>query len=138
MANLSTRNNDLRTFGGDLFDNFFTNVFGNGQFNVDIEEKDNKYEVKADLPGFEKKDLKVQYDDGVLTIEANREDTLEDKDEAGNFLRKERSTSSYQRQFLLKNVDEEKIQAAFKDGVLSLELPKSETEDDRHKQIEIN
>ncbi|MDN6639469.1 MAG: Hsp20/alpha crystallin family protein [Tetragenococcus sp.] len=137
MANLMSRNNDLMDMRDDFFDNFFSNFMGNGNFQVDIKEKDNSYEVTADLPGFDKSDLNVTYDDDVLTIEANRNDVTEDKDEEGNFLRRERNSHSFRRQFMLKGIDEENIDASFKDGVLNLSLPKAPGEDEDKKKIDI-
>ncbi|AYW47561.1 type III effector protein [Tetragenococcus osmophilus] len=137
MANLMSRNNDLMDMRDGFFDNFFSNFMGNDNFQVDIKEKDNSYEVTADLPGFDKSDLNVTYDDDVLTIEATRNDVTEDKDEEGNFIRRERNSSSYRRQFMLKGIDEDKIDASFKDGVLSLELPKAPGQDEDKKKIDI-
>lgn len=137
MANLISRNNDLMDMRDGFFDNFFSNFMGNDNFQVDIKEKDNSYEVTADLPGFDKSDLNVTYDDGVLTIEATRNEVTEDKDEEGNFLRRERNSSSYRRQFMLKGIDDEKIDASFKDGVLNLNLPKAPGEDEDKKKIDI-
>ncbi|GCF95126.1 heat-shock protein [Enterococcus florum] len=138
MANLIPRNNDLMSMGGDFFDSFFSNFMGSDRFNVDIKETDKTYEVKADLPGFSKEDLTVDYQDGVLTIDAKRNNVVEDKDEEGNFLRRERSSKSFRRQFMLKNIDENTIQASFRDGVLSLELTKMRPTDNDRKRIEIN
>ncbi|MCO8298800.1 Hsp20/alpha crystallin family protein [Tetragenococcus halophilus] len=137
MANLMSRNNDLMNMRDDFFDNFFSNFMGNDNFQVDIKEKDNNYEVTADLPGFDKSDLNVTYDDDILTIEASRNDVSEDKDEEGNFLRRERSSSSFRRQFMLKGIDEDKIDASFKNGVLNLELPKAPGKDEDKKKIDI-
>lgn len=137
MANLMSRNNDLMDMRDGFFDNFFSNFMGNDNFQVDIKEKDNSYEVTADLPGFDKSDLNVTYDDGVLTIEATRNDVTEDKDEEGNFLRRERNSRSYRRQFMLKGINEDKIDASFKDGVLNLDLPKAPGEDEDKKKIDI-
>ncbi|MEK0151916.1 Hsp20 family protein [Tetragenococcus halophilus] len=137
MANLMSRNNDLMNMRDDFFDNFFSNFMGNDNFQVDIKEKDNSYEVTADLPGFDKSDLNVTYDDDILTIEASRNDVSEDKDEEGNFLRRERSSSSFRRQFMLKGIDEDKIDASFKDGVLNLGLPKAPGKDEDKKKIDI-
>lgn len=72
-----------------------------------------------------------------LTIEASRNDVSEDKDEEGNFLRRERSSSSFRCQFMLKGIDEDKIDASFKDGVLNLELPKAPGKDEDKKKIDI-
>lgn len=138
MANLIPKSNDLMSMGNDFFDQFFSGFVGSNEFNVDIKEMPNSYDVKADLPGFEKEDLTVDYQEGLLTIQANRNNTIEDKDEKGNFIRRERSSRSYRRQFMLKDIDEEKIRAEFKNGVLHLDLPKIDAADSSRKRITIN
>ncbi|WP_265458641.1 Hsp20/alpha crystallin family protein [Enterococcus sp. HY326] len=138
MANLTTRNNNWMSMGDNFFDNFFPSNFRANEFKVDIKETETAYEVKADLPGFDKENLNVVYDDNILTIDAKRDNTVEDKDEDGNFLRRERSSQSFRRQFMLKGIDEDKITANFKDGVLHLELAKAATNDKDRKRIEIN
>lgn len=137
MANLITKNSDLMS-GNRFFDDFFSNLMQHDNFNVDVKDNDDNYEIKADLPGFAKENLKVNYDRDVLTIEAYREDKVEDKDEAGNYIRRERSSSSYKRQFVLKQIDESKINAKFEDGVLQLTLPKTAESNEVKKYIEIN
>ncbi|MGM0215542.1 Hsp20/alpha crystallin family protein [Enterococcus sp. AZ109] len=138
MANLIPRSNDLMSMGSDFFDQFLSGFMGSNEFNVDIKETSEAYDVKADLPGFEKEDLTVDYQEGLLTIQANRNNIIEDKDEGGNFIRRERSSRSYCRQFMLKDINEDRIKAEFKNGVLHLELPKVEATDSNRKRITIN
>jgi HSP20 family protein len=92
---------------------------------VDISETDGEYQIKAEIPDVKKEDVKVTLEDGVLTIQGERK---KEKEEYGKkYHRIERSYGSFVRSFSLPDViDEEKVKADFKDGVLSLHLPKSE------------
>ncbi|EPH98507.1 MULTISPECIES: Hsp20/alpha crystallin family protein [unclassified Enterococcus] len=133
MANLVPKD----ASGEELFGRLINNFWQDSQLNVDIKEFDDRYEVKADLPGFKKEEIHVEYDRDILLISAKHEKTDETKDENGRYLRRERSTSSYQRQFTIKNVNEDKISASFNDGVLQLDLPKTEPGKEMRKKIEV-
>jgi HSP20 family protein len=92
---------------------------------VDISETDGEYQIKAEIPDVKKEDVKVTVEDGVLTIQGERKHEKEEKGK--KFHRIERSYGSFVRTFSLPDViDEEKVKAEFKDGVLNLYLPKSE------------
>jgi HSP20 family protein len=92
---------------------------------IDILEHDENYEVLANLPGFSKKDIKLSLDGNELTIEAQRKEEKEDKQP--NYYRCERYSGSYRRTVTLnEQCNVEKITASFKDGVLSLIIPKIE------------
>ena len=92
---------------------------------VDISETDGEYQIKAEIPDVKKEDVKVTVEDGVLTIQGERKQEKEEKGK--RYHRIERSYGSFVRSFSLPDViDEEKVKAEFKDGVLSLHLPKSE------------
>lgn len=138
MNNLFPSRRDLmnvnRGLFGDTFDNFFT---PDSDFNVDIRENDDAYKVEADLPGLSKEDIKLDYTDNVLSIRAHQEMETEEKDTESNYIRRERSSRSYSRQFLLENVDAEAIKANFENGVLTLDLPKKEKDESETKRIEI-
>jgi len=124
-----------------LFDNFFpSRLQSDKNFfipKVDIHEKEDSYEILADLPGVKKEDINVSLQNGVLSIEAsmNREDTEEKE---GKVIRKERHSGSFMRSFNIgSNVQQEDINANFENGVLTLIAPKlGETSSD-HKKIEI-
>ncbi|MBO1307780.1 Hsp20 family protein [Enterococcus sp. 669A] len=108
------------------------------KLNVDVQEFPDHYEVKADLPGFEKDEITVEYDSEILIIAAEHTEQKEEKEETtGRYLRKERSTTALRRQFVVKNVDDEKIAATFENGVLSLNLPKVEADQSTRKKIDI-
>ena len=92
---------------------------------VDISETEGEYQIKAEIPDVKKEDVKVTLEDGVLTIQGERKHEKEEKGK--KFHRIERSYGSFVRTFSLPDViDEEKVKADFKDGVLNLHLPKSE------------
>ena len=92
---------------------------------VDISETDEEYQIKAEIPDVKKEDVKVTVEDGVLTIQGERKQEKEEKGK--KYHRVERSYGSFVRSFTLPDlVDEEKVKAEFKDGVLKLQLPKSE------------
>lgn len=92
---------------------------------VDIYEDDNSFVFEADLPGFNKEDLKIDISNNVLTISGNRK--LEREESKDKYLRVERSYGSFARRFTLPNtVDSEKVDAKYKNGVLTLRLPKKE------------
>jgi len=92
---------------------------------VDIAETETEYQIKAELPEVRKEDVKVTVEDGVLTIQGERRHEAEEKGK--KFHRVERSYGSFVRSFTLPDhVDDAKVKAEYKDGVLHLHLPKSE------------
>jgi HSP20 family protein len=92
---------------------------------VDVSETDGEYQIKAEIPDVKKEDVKVTLEDGVLTIQGQRKQEKEDK--GTKYHRVERAYGSFVRSFTLPDlVDEQKVNAEFKDGVLNLQLPKSE------------
>jgi HSP20 family protein len=94
---------------------------------VDLYEKDDHFIIKAELPGINKEDIKVDLKDRVLTLSGERSYNNEVKEE--NYYRRERSFGKFQRAFTLPaDVDAEKIKAEFKDGVLQIEVPKPENQ----------
>lgn len=104
---------------------------------VDIKEKDDHYEITAELPGVKKEDLHVTLNEGVLTIEAEaRQEEKEEKE--GRIIRQERRFGKFLRSFNLgDNVREEDIAAEFNDGILTLRAPKSEPKVPAQRRIEV-
>src|SRR5712671_1684780 len=102
---------------------------------VDIFETEGEIVVKAELPGMDRKDITLHLENNVLTLKGERRFEKEAKDE--NYHRIERSYGGFSRTFSIPaTVDEEKIRADYKDGVLKIALPKKEQA--RGKQIPIS
>jgi len=127
----------------DLFDDFFDDGFFPKQernlMRTDIREKKDKYIIDIDLPGFDKKNIKLSLDNGYLNVSAkvNRE---ENSDEEEKFVRRERFFGECSRSFYVgDDIKEEDINAEFKDGTLKVFIPKKELENKAKevKQIEI-
>lgn len=101
---------------------------------VDIYEDDQEFVVKAELPGLESKDVDVQIQENVLTLKGERR--LEREIDKERYHRLERSYGTFQRSFTLPNiVEQEKVKAKFKDGVLEIRIPKEERV--KPKQIKV-
>jgi len=126
------RRDDFMDFT-DMLDDFFNAPFRSlrhDTFKIDVEEKDNTYLIKADLPGVKKDELKVSYDDQTLAIEVHRDEKKEDEDKEKNYLHRERRVSSMRRAIHLPDVDPQKVKAKLEDGVLNITAEKSEVQDE--------
>ena len=106
------------------------NVFGKRSANVmktDVRETKDGYDVFVDLPGFKKEDVQLDLQDGYLTIRAQRNENLDEKDSEGRYIRQERATGSCARSFYVgKTLEPTDISAKFENGILELHLPKAE------------
>lgn len=106
---------------------------------TDIKEKKDKYLIDIELPGYQKENIKVDVEDGYLTIHAEINSNNEEKQD-GKFIRKERYVGSCSRSFYVgTEVKSEDIEASFKDGMLKIEIPKKDEEKEipEKKYIEI-
>jgi HSP20 family molecular chaperone IbpA len=125
-------------FTNDFMDDFFgvprVTGFGSRMDNdfsrmmtTDVKETENDYQVHMNLPGFAKEDIKAELNDGYLTIKAETNQNNDEQDDDGKYIRRERYTGSCSRSFYVGDaVTQDDIHAAFKDGVLSLSIPKKE------------
>jgi HSP20 family protein len=108
------------------FDRLFDGIFDDRAANVpaaDVRETETGWHMEVDLPGLTEKDVEVKLDNNLLTIASRKEQKQEEK--KNGYLLRERRTSSFCRSFVLPDeVDREKIEAAFANGVLSLSFPK--------------
>ena len=106
------------------------NMFGKRAANVmktDVRENADSYDVFVDLPGFKKEDVKLDLENGYLTIAAQRNEELDEKDNDGRYIRRERATGSCARSFYVgKELEPSDIAAKFENGILSLHLPKAD------------
>ena len=104
---------------------------------VNVYEYDDKVGVVAEIPGLDKKDLSIDVEEGVLTIAGNKHGLFDD--EGAKVIRRELKQSSFKRQFELGELlDGEKIKASFKDGLLSIEIPKVEPEKPKKTSVKIS
>ena len=103
---------------------------------LDMSETENRLEIVADLPGLEKKDISVSLEDNLLTIKGERKEEREQKDKHYHTIER-RSGSFYRAVRLPAEVEKDKVEALFKDGVLTLRLPKSKESKPKAAQIEI-
>ena len=93
---------------------------------TDIKEKTDKYLIGIELPGYQKENIKIDVEDGYLTVHAEINSDNEEKEE-GKFVRRERYVGSCSRSFYVGNeVKSEDIKASFKNGILKIEVPKKE------------
>jgi len=113
-------------FGRDLMGNFFENQTGINMPAVNIIEGNEDFKIEVAAPGLNKKDFKIDIDRNVLTVSSEKKEEKKEKDE-DKFMRREFSYSSFSRSFTLPDtVDEDKVSANHKDGVLTVTIPKKE------------
>ena len=125
-----------------LLGNFFNDNLMTGDYagyvpSVNIMENEMSYSIEISAPGFEKNDFKVRIEDGVLTVSG--EHKMEKNEENKNFVRKEFNYGSFSRSFnMVDLIDEEKVDAKYENGILKLELPKSEKAKANVREIKIS
>ena len=103
---------------------------------VDVVESEKAYEITADLPGMDEKNIEVKITDGVMTIKGEKQEEKEEKKK--DYYLQERSFGSFQRSFELPDtVDPDKIEASFKKGVLTVTIPKKAEAQKPAKKIEV-
>jgi len=126
-----TAKNDFMTLRT-LLDNFFNNFEEDDRNRdnirlpeVDLVENDKNYTIKANIPGIKKENIKISINNNELVLEAKQEEKKEEKN--GSLYKCERYSGSYKRVFsLTKMCDADKIEADYKDGVLTIQIPKKE------------
>lgn len=128
-------------FGIDrFFDEFFRDPFfarvssWTSPIRADVKETDNEYIVEAEMPGVRKEDIIIDLNNDVLTLGVDvKQERNEDED---GYIYRERRSGSFRRSFTVPNIDNEKVKASYKDGLLTVVLPKAEP-DRRARKIEI-
>ena len=125
--------------------NFFEPFFGRFEFSdqpaasnwapaVDVAEENDKLLVRVEVPGMKQEDLKIHYEDGLLTVTGERQF---ERNDARSYHRIERAYGSFQRTFSLpRGIEATKIAANYVNGILEIEIPK--LEEAKPKQIQIN
>ncbi|HLV50031.1 MAG TPA: Hsp20/alpha crystallin family protein, partial [Erysipelothrix sp.] len=103
---------------------------------IDIYREDSNYVVEADLPGFTKEDIDIQFKGDILSISASLNEEEEDTSNKNYFYRSRRSTH-FEKQIRFKDVDGENINASYDNGVLKVTLPTKVNEEDMVKRISV-
>ena len=138
-----TRFEDPFDFMDRMFGDFFGSVGGGLEsaqgMKTDVIDEGNAYKLEAELPGFNKEDIKVDLKDDMLTISAAHKDEENEKDKDGRYIRRERRQMSYSRAFRVENLQPEDILAQYRNGVLTVTIPKKEAipEQEEAKRIEV-
>lgn len=135
---LVRRNNDVASLFDDLFnDSFFndmafpTRQLSQSSFKVDIKEKEDAYTLEAELPGYAKEEISLEYNDNKLVIRADKKDEVNEEED--NFIHRERRSCTMERAFLMKDIQAEQIKAKLKHGVLTVVAPKVVEPDLTHR-----
>lgn len=127
-----------RMFPNQWLRDFFNEDF-TGQLSTiraDIYEEGDNLIIEAEVPGFNKDEVKVEVHGDQLTISAQRDQDSEEKSDT--YIRRERSVNQVCRTFIIEDLDAEKIEAKFENGLLKLAVPKPEKLLPKSRQIEIN
>ncbi|MBN2571527.1 MAG: Hsp20/alpha crystallin family protein [Ignavibacteriales bacterium] len=124
---------------GRMFENFpflSSNFTENFSPRIDISETDDKIVIESEISGLKKEDLKITLQDNIITIEGEKKKESEDKGKT--YIRNERIFGSFKRCFTLPTeVDNEKVDASFENGMLKIELTKKEPVPIKTKEIKI-
>ena len=144
---IRTPRNTVARQRNDDFDNLFQGFFRPMQWmeeearqglapRLDVVERENEFVVQAEMPGIARDDIEVTLENGILTISGECRNEKEESN-GGRLIRQERQYGKYVRSLRLgKDVDEKKVKANYKDGILELTLPKSE--EVKPKKINVN
>ena len=138
-------------FGENLFDDWFDfpsfpefrnvdrKLYGRHaahEMKTDVREHEDHYEVDVDLPGFKKDEIRLELENGTLTVHAAKDLEKEKTDKAGKVIRQERFSGAMQRSFYVgEALTEEDIGAKFENGVLSLNIPKKDVKKLPEKKV---
>ena len=145
MKYTPTKTNDYSLFNNeDFFDTWFDfplSKFGRNmqKMKTDVIDAKDRYIINIDIPGYDKKDIKVHVGDNYLTVYVNKEEETVDKSPTeGKYIFRERYVGTASRSFYIGNVSEDKIKAKYENGTLTLTFPKqSESEKETKKWIAI-
>ena len=133
---LMPRKNDFDIFGGFFDDPFFNEPRHKEVMKTDIKEGENEYTLEIEMPGIKKENVKIELSKGYITISAENNNEVEEKEK--NYIRKERHYGSFTRSFYVGDkVEMNDIKASMDNGILSITVPKEESEEPEKKYIEI-
>ena len=126
----------------DMIDSFFNDDFTphramrSATFKVDVIDEDKDYKVEAELPGFSKDEIDIDFEEGKLTISAEKNEEVNEENKEKNYIHRERKSSKMMRRMFFKDIDEENMSAKLEGGILEITIPKK-TEEKKNKKIEI-
>lgn len=135
-----TLHREMNRLFDDVFRGFDLTPFGSGRSfdhgwpNIEVSETDKDVKVTAELPGLEEKDIQVELANGVLAIKGEKKTETEDKDR----LFSERTYGRFERRIPVEDVDQDKVSASFKNGVLTVAMPRAPQAQSKVKRIAIN
>ncbi len=121
----------------DIFDDFHPAPPRMDAMKCDVYEKDGNYNIEMDIPGYKKNDIRIECEDGLLTISAEKKYENNEEDKEKKYIRRERHYGKVSRSFTFNDIDDEAIRADFHDGILKIVVPKKDITDSK-KVIEIN
>jgi HSP20 family protein len=133
---VSKRDDSLDNFFNDFFEidkNFFGETYS---IKADIKDDGDKYILEAEMPGIDKKDIGLNIKDDQLVLSYKTESDNETKKD--NYIRRERKYGQFSRSFYIEDVDTEKIDAKYENGILKVTLPKLTEKQKKDIDIEIN
>jgi HSP20 family protein len=133
---LARRDDDL----SDFFDDFFSDRFSplrslrRDTFKLDVKDEGKEFVVEAEMPGIKKSEIEIHMNDGYLMIEVTKEETKNEENK--NYVHRERIFTKMQRSIHLGDINQDKIEANLKDGILTIKAPKQDQIETK-KRIEI-
>ncbi len=126
----------------DLFDDMFDSMFrapvfgGQSLMKTDVREKDGKYILDVEIPGYNKEDVKISLYNGNLTVTAEKHSNNEEKDDNGRILRQERYNGTCSRSFYVgEGIKDSDVHASFENGILKIELPTEQKKEEQEKKF---
>ena len=130
--NIASSNNLLSSIENFFNDDFFNMPsFTNSTFRMDVKENDNTYTIEAELPGINKEDIALDYNNGTLYIAVNHNEDI--NEEKNNYIHRERRSTSMQRGIYVGDIDVNGIEAKLDNGILKVTAPKLEVSPNRFK-----
>ena len=126
----------------DLFEDMFDNMFKapvmspNALMKTDVHEKDGKYILDVEIPGYKKEDVQISLYNGTLSITASKNNNTEEKDDSGRVIRQERYSGTCSRSFYVgEGIKDTDVHATFTDGILKIELPTEQKKEEEEKKF---
>lgn len=130
---LAKRDDDLNDFFDDFFrDSFFpTRSLRRDTFKLDVKDEGDSYVVEAEMPGIKKEEIQIHMNDGYLVIEVSKEEKKEEENK--NYVHRERLCTKMQRNIHLGDINQDKIEASLKEGILTIKAPKQDQIDTKRR-----